>query len=114
MNCRSCGTEIPEGSKFCLSCGATQTEPTATDPPHYSYQRADATPPLPSRPLPNATGQIVFAVINIVCFWGALFGIAALVFAILASGAKTFEDAKSKLKTAKICIPDTDRLRARP
>lgn len=30
MNCPKCGAQLPDGAKFCGSCGARLTEPTQT------------------------------------------------------------------------------------
>ncbi len=104
MRCASCGAEIPNGVKFCPACGATQPEapiaPPPPPPPQYSYQAAPAQPPV-VQPKPKTTGQIVFAIINILCCYGSLFGIIALVFAIMAGSAATYEEGAKKLKTAK-------------
>jgi hypothetical protein len=107
MRCSSCGAEIPDGVKFCPSCGATQ--PAAAPPvyaqppqPQYAYQAPTAPPPPPlQQPKPKTTGQIIFSIINILCCYGSLFGIIALIFSIMASSSATYEDGKKKLKTAK-------------
>jgi hypothetical protein len=87
MNCPHCGAEVSENGKYCDSCGAS---------------RSPAPPPGLQPPLPSATGQIVFSVINIVCLGGSLFGIVALVFAILATTARAVEEALRYLKIARV------------
>ncbi len=47
MYCRSCGKQIPDGSTFCLNCGAPTNAPTAT-----------ATE-LPARPVPSTPTSIL-------------------------------------------------------
>jgi hypothetical protein len=102
MKCVSCGAEIPNGVRFCPACGATQPEAPVAPPvqPQYSYQAPPA-PPAPVQPKPKTTGQIIFSIINILCCFGSLFGIIALIFAIMAGSAATFEEGTKKLKTAK-------------
>jgi len=110
MKCTSCGAEIPNGVKFCPSCGASQPEApvvSAAAPvqPQYSYQApvAPAAPvyAAPVAPKPKSTGQIIFSIINILCCYGSIFGIIALIFSIMAGSAATYEDGVKKLKTAK-------------
>ena len=103
MKCASCGAEIPNGVKFCPSCGASQPEIPVAPPaqPQYSYQ-APAAPAYaaPVAAKPKTTGMIVFSIINMLCC-GGLFGLIALIFAIMAGSAATYEDGVKKLKTAK-------------
>ncbi len=106
MKCTSCGSEIPDGVKFCPACGASQPEAPAAAPvappaqPQYSYQ-APAAAPAPVVAKPKTTGMIVFSIVNMLCC-GGLFGLIALIFSILAGSAATFEDGRQKLKVAKI------------
>lgn len=51
---------------------------------------------------PNATGQIIFSVVNIICCGSMVFGIIALVFSLMATSENDFCEAKNKLKIAKI------------
>jgi hypothetical protein len=104
MRCASCGAEIPNGVKFCPACGAGQPEaPVAPPPPppQYSYQTNVVVQQPVVQPKPKTTGQIVFAIINILCCYGSLFGIIALILAIMAGSAATYDEGVKKLKTAK-------------
>ncbi len=128
MRCTVCGQESDQPSKFCPNCGAPmpeqesqQAEPAQpVQPTQQAYVRPDYDPAQQAQPTappqygaqpavqrPSSTGQIVFAVINIVlgCVsWcgSTIFGIIALIFAILANSAPTYQEAESKLRTAKI------------
>ena len=59
-HCPSCGTELPEGAKFCFNCGQqvpadepSPYAPPADVPPPSSDLPAAAPPPLPDRPVPQ-------------------------------------------------------------
>jgi hypothetical protein len=119
MQCTNCQQEIDQNAKFCPNCGAPQ--------PHPAYIRPDYDPSRGGRsdsiktaavptgglkygqtaPMPSATGQIVFSIINIVCgccsaFIGSILGAIALVFAIMATSETGYQEADRKLKVAKI------------
>ncbi len=51
---------------------------------------------------PNATSMIVFSIINIVCCGNFIFGVIALVFSLMASNDNDYNEARNKLRTAKI------------
>jgi len=58
MFCNKCGTEIPEGGKFCRNCGSPAAAPTAPQPemiPGAEYQNPNQNPyPNPNlNPYPN-------------------------------------------------------------
>ena len=95
MFCSECGTELQASGKYCVVCGASASGDG------NGTSRSSA-PPAAVKPLPSTTGQIVFAVINIVTGVAFVFGVIALVFAILANEARSFEDAESKLKVARV------------
>lgn len=95
MFCSECGTELHTNGKYCVVCGASASG-------DGGGTSRSAVPPAESKPLPSTTGQIVFAVINIVTGVAFVFGVIALVFAILANEAKSFEDAESKLRVARV------------
>ena len=42
MNCPKCGAQLPDGAKFCGSCGARLTEPTQTIVAHQEALRMPA------------------------------------------------------------------------
>jgi len=119
MKCNKCYGEYDEGAKFCPHCGERLTdaqsapetgyaytqpaEPTPQyEPPKYAappgYQTAQPAFSAPSGEMNN--GLLVWSIINTaVCC--QLLGIIALVMTILAKGASTAEEERSKLKTAK-------------
>lgn len=96
MNCPHCGAELVDGGKYCPFCGATASGEAGTSRP--------SSPPTiqPNVPLPSATGQIIFSIVNILCLSGSVFGIVGLVFSILAMGAKSFAEAQQHLRVARI------------
>jgi hypothetical protein len=126
-----CQQEIDQSAKFCPNCGTPQ--PPAAAPvsggsytqAQPAYIRPDYDPSRDGRsgsvqtaavptggqkygqtaPMPSATGQIVFSIINIVCcggFVGTILGVIALVFAIMATSETSCQEADRKLKIAKI------------
>ncbi|OWR31150.1 hypothetical protein CDO73_08420 [Saccharibacillus sp. O23] len=44
MECVQCGAELPEGSRFCSSCGAKQPEAAASEPAESSWPEARRVP----------------------------------------------------------------------
>jgi uncharacterized membrane protein YvbJ len=97
MFCSECGTELHENGKYCFVCGAS-----ASGDGNGTSRSSSSAPPTALKPLPSTTGQIVFSVVNIVTGVAFVFGVIALVFAILANEAKSFEDAVAKLRVARI------------
>lgn len=95
MFCSECGSELHTNGKYCVVCGASASG-------DGGGTSRSSVPPAESKPLPSTTGQIVFAVVNIVTGIAFVFGVIALVFAILANEAKSHEDAESKLKVARV------------
>ena len=129
--CPNCGVPQPENTQPAADAYSQPTQPEQNiytqpaQPAQQAYIRQDYTPAPPpqytsqmppsgqvnyapvyaGQPKPSATGQIVFSIINIICCgWGisSILGIIALIFSIMASSATSYEEAVSKLKTAKI------------
>lgn len=108
MFCTSCGSQNPDGNKFCVNCGAVlqATEPVSDYAPFEPEAKANpVTPPVNPNPVsytyqPNksfagmsefangyATKALSFAIAGIVsdctfflCFLGIIFGIVGIVY----------------------------------
>lgn len=91
MFCNKCGAENPIDASFCKHCGAQMGAAY-----NQGYYGAPYQPP---QPLPSNTGQLVWAIINILLFLPL--GIPALIFAIQAGSAATVQIAEKNLKTAQ-------------
>lgn len=60
MFCPSCGTRIPDGSRFCRSCGANLSGRRATTPAAQMPVQAPAfRSPIPARHAPTARGHVI-------------------------------------------------------
>ncbi len=125
MFCKNCGNQINGGEKFCPNCGtpvevqpAYNQEPVYNPQPEYSQENAgeykqeynapvySAEPQNIPEAAPNTTLWIILSALEIFCC-SPLFGIIALVFAIMgnsAAGRGDYAEAESKLKTAKIML----------
>ena len=73
--CTECGTNVPEGMKFCPSCGKAMAaeSPDVQPPPVYARQQQAYSQPAPAVPPPE--GQ--YAVVSVLGWLGTL-----IVFAI--------------------------------
>lgn len=90
MICRNCGKDNKDStSVFCNGCGEKIILPSS-EKKSMPVKRPDPTP------------QIILAVINIAVCGSMILGIIALVFSIMASGEKNWEEAERKIKTALI------------
>ena len=97
--CKNCGNELPDGAKFCTSCGApAQDNETVEATPVVNETVYTETPAPKERSL--NVGMLVFSIIN-TALCCQLFGIIAIIMTILARTADTDEGENSKLKTAK-------------
>jgi len=78
MNCLQCGKGSPEGSKFCLHCGAALTQAQAAAPAAPSAGAPPVQPPgaPPAGPAPTS-GKAIASLVLGLC--GLLCGIAAIV-----------------------------------
>lgn len=136
-NCKSCGMEIGD-AKFCPACGIAQDNVVETAAPVYetssqsfepltgapilgdtqrqsAVQTANTVPyytsAADSSAIPNHSGQMIFAVVNIVlgallCCCGGFFtlvlGIIAAVLNSKVDSAATVEEAKKKISTIRM------------
>ena len=50
MNCRNCGTQLPEGTQVCTTCGALQEEVSSAAPTEVHQQPAAPQPPQQGAP----------------------------------------------------------------
>ena len=97
--CKNCGNELPDGAKFCTSCGApAQENETVAATPVVNETVYTETPAPKERSL--NVGMLVFSIIN-TALCCSVFGIIAIIMTILARTADTDEGENSKLKTAK-------------
>ena len=112
MNCKNCGAEIQENTKFCGSCGVKiETEQPVFEEPVYEqdyYYQAPAEPvyaePVVPAEKPNTVLWIVLSAVEIFTCC-QITGIISLIFSILghiAADKGDFAEAEKKIKTAKI------------
>ena len=73
MYCISCGAEIPEGSEFCIKCGASQTEPLQAVPVDAEYCAPDGQSVTPTNVLVWAIVGLSFACTFYLSFLGIIF-----------------------------------------
>lgn len=109
MKCKFCGSDLPEGTKFCSACGAKIEEQDAPVVGEVVNNQNSATPNT-KRPIKG--GMLAWSIVNtalgtsgcccIAPFVSLVLGIIAIVFTILARDAATDTDEAGKLKIAKI------------
>ena len=97
--CKNCGNELPDGAKFCTSCGAPAQENETVEATPVVNETVYTETPAPKERSLNV-GMLVFSIIN-TALCCQLFGIIAIIMTILARTADTDEGENSKLKTAK-------------
>ena len=78
MYCMTCGAEIPEGSEFCIKCGASQTDLPVPAEPAEAYPACDTAPEwtwpvTPTNVLVWAILGLAFACTFYVSFLGIIF-----------------------------------------
>ena len=56
QTCKQCGSQMPNGAKFCVRCGAAYSQEPPTPQPLTPEQRTMATPQAPPPPLPAPAG----------------------------------------------------------
>ena len=97
--CKNCGNELPDGAKFCTSCGAPAQENETVEATPVVNETVYTETPAPKERSLNV-GMLVFSIIN-TALCCSVFGIIAIIMTILARTADTDEGENSKLKTAK-------------
>lgn len=92
MQCKKCGKEIPEGTKFCPYCGAPQTEET-TPVQQQNYEQNN-TPVQSNNDAGKgaATASLVLGIVSVVCWFTGVGAIISVVCGII--GLVTANNAK--------------------
>ena len=113
MVCNTCGSILPDDSKFCEKCGAPVVQPVQSVQPSFTppYQQPfDLNRPYDSYPgvkTIETTGMMVWAIL-LAIFGGTVFGIIAAVMLSEVKNSSTLLDAQSKYNSAKkLCIIGT-------
>lgn len=79
MKCNKCGASIPDGSRFCGTCGAQQPVTPPSGEPNPTHQPSNPVPNPRPTPAPQPSGNGMGMVLKILGFVGVvLFGIMAI------------------------------------
>ena len=108
MICEFCGTQVPEGNKFCTNCGAQLPQADAVDaaaapqgattpqvqmptPTYQPYQQSASSPNVTAANMPSKGAAIALIVVGFLC--GIIWGIIGVVMYTGMSSAMAAGDA---------------------
>ncbi len=75
MFCRSCGTQLPDGTAFCSTCGAPTTDAQSTPEVQFVTPLINTPPSMPSTPiLVFGIVALYLACTMVLSFLGIIFG----------------------------------------